>query len=582
MRSTRTLRLPGCICLAAIATILAISPAYAGSATWSLNPTSGDWTIPANWNPATVPDSQTDIATFGISTVTAVSLSSSIDVDSIIFVQNASAYSLGVNFPGIALNFYGAGVVNNSGVAQNISTSQDIIFYNNASAGDMVNYVSSGVFTDGIIFNDFSSAGNASFSISGSTLTFNADSTAANANITINALGEMQFRSTTSNTAKVTTNSGGVTYIAGSADHGTFTSNGAPSSGVGGGSTVLEADGAEGLFIANGGNVSGAQGGILAIELSGDGGDGTYVVNGGTVTGAEGAVMTVTTKATAGNAYVTVNGGTNGGDPGLLSFTGLPHGGTASIALDGGSLDISAIQKRISPLETGSLAGAGTVSLGSRQLQLGTNNQTTIFSGIIQDGGLNGGTGGSLSKIGTGTLTLSGASTYSGGTSVSAGALVASNTTGSATGPGAVSVSAGTLGGAGIIAGAVTIGDGTGTAAFLAPSVGVTGPTTMTIQSALTFKSDSTYTCKATPKADQIVANGVTIESGAQFTLAPLAGAKVKVGQKATVISNTAATPIAGTFTNLPDSTILTVGSYHIQASYEGGDGNDLTLTVVP
>ena len=49
-----------------------------------------------------------------------------------------------------------------------------------------------------------------------------------------------------------------------------------------------------------------------------------------------------------------------------------------------------------------------------------------------------------------------------------------------------------------------------------------------------------------------------------------------------TGISNTAATPIAGTFVNLPDGSTLTVGRNSYQVSYSGGDGNDLTLTVVP
>jgi hypothetical protein len=49
-----------------------------------------------------------------------------------------------------------------------------------------------------------------------------------------------------------------------------------------------------------------------------------------------------------------------------------------------------------------------------------------------------------------------------------------------------------------------------------------------------------------------------------------------------TAISNTASTPISGTFANLPDGAILTVNGNNFQASYEGGDGNDLTLTVVP
>jgi hypothetical protein len=48
------------------------------------------------------------------------------------------------------------------------------------------------------------------------------------------------------------------------------------------------------------------------------------------------------------------------------------------------------------------------------------------------------------------------------------------------------------------------------------------------------------------------------------------------------VIDNTAATPITGTFANLPDGAILTVGSNTFNVSYEGGDGNDLTLTVTP
>ena len=53
-------------------------------------------------------------------------------------------------------------------------------------------------------------------------------------------------------------------------------------------------------------------------------------------------------------------------------------------------------------------------------------------------------------------------------------------------------------------------------------------------------------------------------------------------GTTFTIISNTAATPITGRFANLPDSSEITIGSNTYQANYEGGDGNDLTLTVVP
>ena len=57
-------------------------------------------------------------------------------------------------------------------------------------------------------------------------------------------------------------------------------------------------------------------------------------------------------------------------------------------------------------------------------------------------------------------------------------------------------VKAGTLGGKGTIAGVVTVGTGSGAGAVLAPSVGASQPATLTIQSALTFKADSTYTYK--------------------------------------------------------------------------------------
>ena len=49
-----------------------------------------------------------------------------------------------------------------------------------------------------------------------------------------------------------------------------------------------------------------------------------------------------------------------------------------------------------------------------------------------------------------------------------------------------------------------------------------------------------------------------------------------------TVIENTSANSISGRFGNLPDEGNITVGSNTFQASYEGGDGNDLTLTILP
>ena len=187
-----------------------------------------------------------------------------------------------------------------------------------------------------------------------------------------------------------------------------------------------------------------------------------------------------------------------------------------------GTLDIS--QHNAPGVTTGSIEGSGLVFLGGVNLTVGANNLSTTFSGLMQDGGFSGGTGGSLTKIGTGKLTLSGANTYTGVTTVNAGTLLVSNTTGSATGPGAVKVNAGTLGGSGIITGAVTIGTGSGAGAILAPAGGTKKQATLTSQSALTFNSDATYTYTFKAKGnktrtDRVVALGVTINSGATFAL---------------------------------------------------------------
>ncbi|UYV14380.1 autotransporter-associated beta strand repeat-containing protein [Porphyrobacter sp. ULC335] len=64
----------------------------------------------------------------------------------------------------------------------------------------------------------------------------------------------------------------------------------------------------------------------------------------------------------------------------------------------------------------GSLAGAGTVTLGGGALTTGTDNTSTTFGGVISGAG-------TLTKVGTGTFTLTGVNTYTGTTFVNAGTL---------------------------------------------------------------------------------------------------------------------------------------------------------------
>jgi hypothetical protein len=79
-----------------------------------------------------------------------------------------------------------------------------------------------------------------------------------------------------------------------------------------------------------------------------------------------------------------------------------------------------------------------------------------------------------------------------------------------------------------------------------------------------------------------VIANGVTINSGAMIELIGKITGALSQGFVLTLISNTSVDPISGTFSNLPDGSIVTINGNNFQASYSGGDGNDLTLTVVP
>ena len=80
--------------------------------------------------------------------------------------------------------------------------------------------------------------------------------------------------------------------------------------------------------------------------------------------------------------------------------------------------------------------------------------------------------------------------------------------------------------------------------------------------------------------ADKVVANGVTINGG-RFTFRDSRAFVLPQGTVITVIDNTSANPISGAFSNLADGATVAVGSNTYEANYEGGDGNDLTLTVV-
>ncbi len=335
------------------------------------------------------------------------------------------------------------------------------------------------------------------------------------------------------------------------------------------------------VFVNEGGEVDGSIGGQTRFFFHSHGGHAEITNNGGTVSGAGGGMTYFLNYSDAGNATLIANGGINGGGGGQILFSNTARAGRARIKVFGNGLLVLDPFRRTG-LTVGSLEGDGMVTLGGFNLAVGSINLSTTFSGTIEDGNYG---PGSLTKIGSGTLTLSGANTYSRGTTVSAGELKLTNTAGSATGAERVKVEAGTLSGNGIVAGAVTLGTGSGSGAFLAPAA-TNNQATLTFQSSLTFNSDATYiyTFKARnnkARTDLVIANGVTI-NGATLNLSGQTEGQLKPGLTLTLISNTSVNPISGTFGNLPDGAIVNVNGNNLQASYSGGDGNDLTLRVLP
>jgi autotransporter-associated beta strand protein len=206
----------------------------------------------------------------------------------------------------------------------------------------------------------------------------------------------------------------------------------------------------------------------------------------------------------------------------------------------------------------------------------GTGN--TLISGVIS------GVGGSLIKLDSGTLTLTGNNIYTGGTAVNGGTLLVNNTSGSGTGTGNLTVSnAGTtLGGTGfLVPGGVSVGAG----ANIAPGNGGNNTGILTAGQ-LTLLPNSNF---------RVDINGTTVGSGYDrfnvtigsvtiigSNLVVTVGTTLSVGQTFTILDKNSVGAITGTFTGIPQGgTVVGSNGTVFSVSYTGGDGNDIVLTVL-
>jgi autotransporter-associated beta strand protein len=199
--------------------------------------------------------------------------------------------------------------------------------------------------------------------------------------------------------------------------------------------------------------------------------------------------------SSAGNATIITTAG------GLTAFVDSATGGNARfITTAGGAFDITSLSS--GAMTAGSIEGAGTFSLGSNQLIVGSNNLSTTVSGVIR------GTGGALVKVGSGTLTLDGSNSYTGATVVAGGTLAVtgdiSSSSGVLVGPTAMLSGTGTVPGLLVAGGTLMPGQSVGTL-NLRGSLAFTSAATYLININATTASQANVTGTAT-------LNGATVQ----------------------------------------------------------------------
>jgi autotransporter-associated beta strand protein len=387
--------------------VLLAAQAEAGSSTWSSAPASGNWNTSTNWAPATVPNGPSDVATFQTSNTLAVSLSADAEVSAIVFNAGANAFTFTAP-PTFTLTVSGSGVTNNSGVQQNFVSAVNSVgqygwikFVNNAGAGSLTKFTIRGCaperFFPGLLeFYNNATAGSATII-----------SDKSQASQVGGSPGILQFWDNSSAGTAAITNvggsvngeSGGYTYFNGTSTGGNAT------------------------FTIDGAGAGGASGGQVRFLGNSTGGNATFNVNGSSVTFTNPGILMFTDNSSLGNAFVIGNGGTNGGPGGFIYIFGDSNGPSARVQLNGNSsLDVSSHSATATVAQ---LEGSGDVILGLTNLTIGGNNVSTTLSGVIQAGP--GVSGGSLTKVGTGTLTLGNANTHTGVTALSTGTLKLTN-----------------------------------------------------------------------------------------------------------------------------------------------------------
>src|SRR5262249_46633896 len=297
-----------------------------------------------------------------------------------------------------------------------------------------------------------------------------------------------------------------------------------------------------------------------------DSGGGTFDTNGNSAT-LTGAIGGSGRLRKIGAGILTLAGGSNYSGPTEVNAGTLQAGAvnafssaSAFTVAAGAVLDLNNFNQTIGSLAR---AAGSNVTLGTAPLPAGGDNRSTTFAGVISGDG-------SLTKVGTGTLTLSGANTYAGGTTLAAGRLRLENS--QALGSGALT----TLGSVVDYANGITIANaivvnsnttqlsvtsGSATQAGVISELGGSRPLEKIGGGAPPPPGASTHTGPPTVSAGALVVNGSIANSAVTVNAGALLAGSGTVGAT-TITSGGTFAPGSGT----PGSSMTVAGNLAFQS----------------
>ncbi len=211
----------------------------------------------------------------------------------------------------------------------------------------------------------------------------------------------------------------------------------------------------------------------------------------------------------------------------------------------------------------GALAGSGNVSVSS-SLNTGADNASTTFSGIISGAG-------GMNKTGTGTFTLTGNNSHTGGTGIAAGTLLVN---GQQPASFILIQPAGTLGGSGRVGNLSSFAGGATVSPGASPGRLSSGNVILGAGTVFRVELDGPI---AGTQHDQLRVVGSVNLGGA--TLQAVLNFIPTLGQPIVIIDNDGTDDVVDQFNGLPEGATIRLNQIPFVISYEGGDGNDVTLT---